>query len=144
MKKIVNKKNNGITLIALVITIIILLILAGITIAQLTGSGLFDKAKQAKNASTNSEVYENQVLNDYENIIDNILGNKYTIIFDANGGEGTMNSISMTYDVEQQLPVNTFTRSGYSFLGWSTNKDATTAEFTDGQSILNLISKDER
>ena len=31
------KKNNGITLIALVITIIVLLILAGVTIATLTG-----------------------------------------------------------------------------------------------------------
>ena len=36
MKKII-KKNNGITLIALVITIIVLLILAGVTIATLTG-----------------------------------------------------------------------------------------------------------
>ena len=32
-----SKKNNGITLIALVITIIVLLILAGVTIATLTG-----------------------------------------------------------------------------------------------------------
>ena len=31
------KSNNGITLIALVITIIVLLILAGVTIAMLTG-----------------------------------------------------------------------------------------------------------
>ena len=32
-----NKKNGGITLIALVITIIVLLILAGVSIATLTG-----------------------------------------------------------------------------------------------------------
>lgn len=37
------KKNKGITLIALVITIIILLILAGITISQLAENGLFNK-----------------------------------------------------------------------------------------------------
>ena len=37
-------KNKGITLIALVITIIILLILAGLSISALTGSGLFGKA----------------------------------------------------------------------------------------------------
>lgn len=43
MKKKENS-NKGITLIALVITIIILLILSGITIIQLTGSGLFGKA----------------------------------------------------------------------------------------------------
>ena len=49
MKK--TKEVRGITLIALIITIIILLILAGITIAQLTGSGLFDKAKYASEES---------------------------------------------------------------------------------------------
>ena len=37
MKKNVRKQNAGITLIALVITIIVLLILAGISIATLTG-----------------------------------------------------------------------------------------------------------
>ena len=42
------RKNKGITLIALAITIIILLILAGITITQLTGSGIFGKAKIVK------------------------------------------------------------------------------------------------
>ncbi len=42
------KNQRAITLIALVITIIILLILAGISIASLTGSGLFAKAGEAK------------------------------------------------------------------------------------------------
>ena len=43
------KNNKGITLIALVITIIVLLILAGITIAMLTGeNGLLNKANDAK------------------------------------------------------------------------------------------------
>ena len=37
MKKKLQRKQNGITLIALVITIIVLLILAGISIAMLTG-----------------------------------------------------------------------------------------------------------
>lgn len=41
------KDKNGITLVALVITIIILLILAGISIATLAGSGIFTKAEQA-------------------------------------------------------------------------------------------------
>ena len=42
------KNNKGITLIALVITIIVLLILAGITIAMLTGdNGLLTKSQTA-------------------------------------------------------------------------------------------------
>lgn len=43
------KYNNGITLIALVVTIVILLILAGIAISALTGeNGLFKRARQAQ------------------------------------------------------------------------------------------------
>ena len=47
------KNQNGITLIALVITIIVLLILAGISIATLTGpNGLLTRANEAKQATT--------------------------------------------------------------------------------------------
>ena len=43
------KKNSGITLIALVVTIIVLLILAGISISMLTGqNGILNKAIEAK------------------------------------------------------------------------------------------------
>ena len=43
------KRNQGITLIALVITVIVLLILAGVSIATLTGEGgILNKATQAK------------------------------------------------------------------------------------------------
>ena len=43
------RKNKGITLIALIITIILLLILSSLAIATLTGeNGLFARAKQAK------------------------------------------------------------------------------------------------
>jgi len=46
------KANRGITLIALVITIIVLLILAGVTIVSLTGNnGIISKSGQAKSAS---------------------------------------------------------------------------------------------
>ena len=63
-----NKKEvKGITLVALVITIIILLILAGISIATLTGSGLFEKARLAEQKSKNGQELEDSTLGDYEN-----------------------------------------------------------------------------
>lgn len=50
------KKNNGITLIALVITIIVLLILAGVSIAMITSQdGILGKAKSAKIDNTLAE-----------------------------------------------------------------------------------------
>lgn len=62
-------KNKGITLVALVITIIILLILAGVAISALTQTGLFDNAKQAKNATENAQKNEEITLNEYEQAI---------------------------------------------------------------------------
>lgn len=53
-----NSKEKGITLVALVITIIILLILAGVTIMQLTGNGLLQKVEQAKEKSEEKSAEE--------------------------------------------------------------------------------------
>lgn len=53
------KNQKGITLIALVITIIVLLILAGVTIAMLTGeNGILNKATTAVNNTTDAELKE--------------------------------------------------------------------------------------
>ena len=73
------KKSKGITLIALIITIIILLILAGISISALTQTGLFSRAKQAEQKSKYAQEEENSTLGTYENEI-----NKY---LDKNSGE---------------------------------------------------------
>ncbi len=60
-KKVQNLKEQGITLIALVVTIILLLILAGVTISQIAGSnGLFQRTRQAvekyKNAAEEEQI----------------------------------------------------------------------------------------
>ena len=55
-EKLKNRWNKGITLIALVITIIVLLILAGVSIAMLTGdNGILTKATEAKNETEQAE-----------------------------------------------------------------------------------------
>ena len=67
------KENKGITLVALVITIIILLILAGISISALTNTGIFEKAKDAKEKSEVAEKQQSETLDSYEKEL-----NKYT------------------------------------------------------------------
>mgnify|MGYP004484389731 CR=1 FL=1 len=53
------KDNKGITLIALVVTIIVLLILAGVSIAMLTGdNGILAQSRKAKTDTANAEVAE--------------------------------------------------------------------------------------
>ena len=70
MKK---SKNKGITLVALVITIIVLLILSGISISVLTNTEIIQKVKDAKEKSENAKMQENEYMYSYEKEI-----NKYT------------------------------------------------------------------
>ena len=66
-EKTQNSKNaKGITLVALVITIIILLILATISIQSLTNTGLFGKAKEARDKTQNAAENQAKTLNEYE------------------------------------------------------------------------------
>ena len=51
-------KESGITLVALVVTIVILLILAGISIQAITNTGLFENAKLAKEKSMEGQLKE--------------------------------------------------------------------------------------
>ena len=87
------RKNQGITLIALVITVIVLLILAGVTIATLTGdNGILTRAQQAKNETEQAEKEEKEKLGDMEDIINEYAtGIKIEQVTDENPGvlEGT-------------------------------------------------------
>ena len=64
------RKDRGITLIALVVTIIVLLILAGISISMLTGqNGILNRATEAKEETEKANTEEKATLNKYEDII---------------------------------------------------------------------------
>ena len=68
--RIKTKGNKGITLIALVITIIVLLILAGVTIAVLSGdNGILTRAKEAKEKTKQAQEDEKQKLSNMENLL---------------------------------------------------------------------------
>lgn len=69
-------ENKGITLIALVVTIIVLLILAGISVSMLTGqNGILNRASEAKEKTAAAQKEENETLNDYEKIMDKYTSN---------------------------------------------------------------------
>ena len=66
------KKAKGITLIALVITIIILLILAGISISSLTNNGLFGKTEEADRKTDIAQIKEEIKLDIFEKQLQNL------------------------------------------------------------------------
>ena len=80
---------KGITLVALVITIIILLILATISIQALTNTGLFQKANEAKEKTKNATENQATILNEYEDELNKyISGNVKTLQADGSWNSG--------------------------------------------------------
>ena len=69
------KKEKGITLVALVVTIVVLLILAGVSISLiLDNNGIINRSKDSRTQYQNAANYEKQVLEvDANKLIDNLL-----------------------------------------------------------------------
>ena len=104
------KKYKGITLIALIITIVILLILSGITIASLTQTGLFTKAKEAKEKTICSQAEEKVKLAVNASFDSTASLNKEMLKENLNKIEGINPKVEIvTYDL-------TVTVDGYQFL----------------------------
>ena len=62
----------------------------------------------------------------------------YTITFNANGGEGSMEPQRFEVGVDTALNANTFTCEGYRFIGWNTAADGSGATYADAGAILEL------
>ena len=62
----------------------------------------------------------------------------YTITFNANGGEGSMEPQRFEVGVDTALNVNAFTRENYKFNGWNTAADGSGATYSDGGAIREL------
>ena len=60
-----------------------------------------------------------------------------TIVYDANGGVGTMEAQTVLDGDDLPLASNAYTRVGYLFMGWNTEV-GTNAEFADGQILENV------
>lgn len=62
----------------------------------------------------------------------------YTITFNANGGEGSMEPQHFEVGVDTALNTNAFIRENYKFIGWNTAADGGGATYSDGGAILEL------
>ena len=66
----------------------------------------------------------------------------YTVVFNANGGDGlpSEQSQNFTYDESQNLNENVFTRDGYTFVRWNTKEDGSGTFYADKAEVSNLSS----
>ncbi len=92
------------------------------------------------------KVYSNQVYSSTTFVENDVLYakweiNSYTVIYNANGGSGYMTDSTLYYGTESALRTNTFTRAGYTFIGWNTEAEAEGYIYSDAEEVINLCKK---
>lgn len=139
-KKVNIKSRFGITLISLVITIIILLILSGIAISQIKGKGLLEKAQLAKEETENIQNKEEDILNNYEEKInEQINSSRETIEIDKkeysellNRVKELENKMNFNLKAEPVIKVNKKSNSmGASTIWLNNNNSYMTREYNE-------------
>jgi uncharacterized repeat protein (TIGR02543 family) len=66
----------------------------------------------------------------------------YTVAYNANGGDGTMEPSSHTYDEARNLNANSFAKSGHVFAGWNTAVDGSGTNYANEAEVTNLTTTD--
>ena len=69
----------------------------------------------------------------------------YSVVFNKNSeyATGTMDDQAFAYDMAQNLSVNTFERTGYTFDGWNTKADGSGTGYADSETVNNLTTENE-
>ena len=126
---------------------------AGTGISSASGSGVYYSGESASITATvrtgytwsswsdgNTARSRTIRVNSMQGLTANATPNSYTVQYRSTYGTGSTASSSHTYDINKALTSNGFSRTGYTFLGWSTSPTATSATYTNGQSVKNLSS----
>lgn len=143
-----NKKNNGITLIALVITIIVMLILVGVTVSMAVNGGLLGYAGKAVGDTENERDKEKELANGkikvdgkwYASIDDYLNDNPIETGLSITPAEITLKK-KETEDVEgEEILTKEITATVYGMekepeITWETTSNAISLSATTGKSI---------
>ena len=139
-----SKCNNGITLIALIITIIILLILAGITISMLTGdNGILKQASNAKLENQKAEYkeiinlaqMENNINTDANRTKKEKLNGIYDILIKNNEFKDAI--IIKKYENEEEPKLVIKTKEGWTYIVTVNGIEETENEDIETEIIIN-------
>lgn len=64
--------------------------------------------------------------------------NRCLVVYDSNGGTGTMHAQSLAYGSAEALYPNAFVREGHHWVGWNTEHDGSGTPFSDEQVVQDL------
>ena len=73
----------------------------------------------------------------YETVADS-----FTVVFNANGGTGSMENQLIVIDTPTNLTLNSFTKQDHTFSGWATSSNGA-VEYSNGESVENLAGVGE-
>ena len=133
MKKLEETKEQGITLVALVVTIIIMLILSAITINIFLGDkGIFERTIKSKNeyekAVKNEQKELIKLINEMEDLVDE--EKKFIISYNIDIGE---NYKEVAKQSQNCLEPSSFTpkKEGWEFIGWREDSESSEEILTE-------------
>ena len=70
------------------------------------------------------------------------IANRCLVVFEENGGTGTMEAQSLAYNIAETLHPNTFEKEGAHWISWNTAPDGTGISYEDEQLVKNLRTED--
>ena len=133
------RNNKGITLIALVITIIVLLILAGVSIAMLTGdNGILTQAGNAKTETAQAEAEEAVKL-----AVNEILANSMDPSYEGDEDEinvGNLTTLIPKNNANVSITGTITDGDGYFTANLTVNKTAVTVYISDAGKVSTALT----
>ena len=134
------KKRKGITLISLVITIIVLLILAGVSIAMLTGeNGILTEAQRAKNETEEARIEEENRISDYEDYISRYANGGYVESKGVNAPVLKDNMELVTYNEETGEWEENNSSSAYDYVAGTGTEDNNKSKWANARVTIDGV-----
>lgn len=109
------------------------------TIASIDSNGLITPHKKGTTKVRILSYYDGYDKEINLTIVSNI---SYKVVFNANGGDGSVNALVLNNDEYRPLSKNLFTKDNYVFIGWSKNPNATVAEYADEELVGEMTEID--
>ena len=147
MRKQERREEKGITLVALVVTIIVLIILAGVTLnIVLDNDGIINKAKQAADDYENAQREEQELLGQIENYLNPPIPDGY--VASSVPGENIVSSGLVIYEgdepvTEENHEESMLNRNQYVWIPVDDINSMVMCSSNTGESICNLVYDEE-
>lgn len=152
LKERLRNNKRGITLISLVVTIVVMLILAGVSVGLLLGdNGIIKQASRAKEETEKAGEREQSILSQYEDEINQIAGNgiertaqgAYIVVNDVNSSQHNLN-VNLTSETINDFSSVSVSRYGSNLFDISQIIQANTNIVDNGDGTYTFSRTDNR